>query len=431
MQYPNVSKLVAAAAMTAAGALVLAGCSAGTEAATATPEDVNITFGFWGSDDRAARTEQAIALFEESHPNISVEVSYADFDSYTQRLTTQAAGGGLPDVFAVPSELLVQFSESGTIVDMASLDPGVNTADIAEQYLAAATIDDTLWGVPLGRAASAFIYNPDVWAAAGLKAPDTLWTFDDLRDASKAIVDSTGGATVGVTDFGKFIEYFQIYLISQGKVLYTADGDLGFDENDLEDYWSITTGLVSDGLATDAQVTSLFDGSMETSPLVAGTSAAELGAASLIGAYDAALGTPVAAAAIPTAGDQSGLYAGVTSTAAIAAGGSDQQKAAAAEFLDFFINDVEAGKVLGFTRGLPPSQVVADAISGDLQGSDLTLYEYDKSIADVLQPAPPIFPAGVATVKPEFTRIYEDLSFGRLSVADAAAQAFKTFNDNL
>lgn len=422
-------RALAVAAVAVTATLTLAGC--GGSSSEGSGGSVSITFAFWGAEDRADLTEQAVTLFEEENPDITVDVSYADFDSFTQRLTTQAAGGGLPEVFAVPSELLVQFARSGVIVDFADLDPLVDTSDIAEPYLEAGRVDDTQWGVPLGRAASAFIYNPEAWAAAGLEAPSTDWTLDDLAAASEAIVDSTGGETVGFTDFGKFMEYFQIYLVSLDKDLYTADGELGFTEQDLVDYWTITTGYVDDDLTTSAQVTTLFDGSMESSPLIAGASGGEVGAASLLGAYESALGSPVAAAPIPMAGEHSGLSAGVTSTAVISSTANDAQQAAAAKFLDFIVNDVDAGKILGLTRGLPPSQAVTDAISADLEGADLALYEYDKSIADIIQPIRPVFPAGVSTVKPEFSRIYDDLIFDRITVEEAAAQALRIFQDNL
>ncbi|MBB5924493.1 ABC-type glycerol-3-phosphate transport system substrate-binding protein, partial [Actinoalloteichus hoggarensis] len=49
---------------------------------------VELRFTWWGSDDRAEITEEAIALFEERHPNITVNTSYAAFSGYFERLAT-------------------------------------------------------------------------------------------------------------------------------------------------------------------------------------------------------------------------------------------------------------------------------------------------------------------------------------------------------
>jgi multiple sugar transport system substrate-binding protein len=426
----NRRSLVMSVAIVATAALGLTGCA--TSSATEDPDaPVSIGFSFWGDDKRAEATQQAIDLFEKANPNITVTLSYSDFNSYVQKLTTQVAGGGAPTVYAVPSQQLKQYAQGGQILDLGTLDPTVDVSGIAEQYLANPTIDGKLYGVPLGRAASGFVYNPAVWEAAGLDAPAKDWTWDDFAADAKKISQSTDGATVGVTDFGKSIEWFQIYLISHGKDLYTDEGELGFEQSDLEDFWDLTQGFVTDGLATAAQITTQFDQSMETSPLVKGQSAGELAASSLATAYQAALGSDIAIAPIPSDGKQSGVFAGVTSSAVISAKATEAEQAAAVTFLDFFVNDEAAGKVLGLSRGLPPSQAVTDTISADLDVANVALFDYDAEITDILQPAPPLYPEGSATATSEFTRVYDDLDFGKTSVADAAKQMFDIFSSSL
>ncbi|MEV0385458.1 ABC transporter substrate-binding protein [Nonomuraea sp. NPDC050643] len=85
----------ATAGLTIASASTLSACSA---ADGGTSTGVTLTFSWWGNDDRAARTEQAVRLFEKEHPGVTVRTSNADFGSYLQKLATQAAGGGIPDV---------------------------------------------------------------------------------------------------------------------------------------------------------------------------------------------------------------------------------------------------------------------------------------------------------------------------------------------
>src|SRR5512139_650990 len=100
-------RMLAAAAITGAAALALAGCASGggSEASGYDPEEeVTLNFTWWGNDDRAQRYQQLIDAFEEEHPNITIKGTFTDFPSYWEKRKTEAAGGGLPDVW--------QFSDS-------------------------------------------------------------------------------------------------------------------------------------------------------------------------------------------------------------------------------------------------------------------------------------------------------------------------------
>ena len=80
------------AGLVAAAALALTACGGGggggsepaaDGAATADPnEEVTLTFTWWGNDDRAARMAQAIDLFEEENPSITVQGNFSSFNDY-------------------------------------------------------------------------------------------------------------------------------------------------------------------------------------------------------------------------------------------------------------------------------------------------------------------------------------------------------------
>ena len=99
---------LAAAAALAATTIALAGCSGGGAAepeSTFDPDEkVTLNFTWWGNDDRAARYESLIEKFNEEYPNITINGTFTDFPSYWEKRQTEAAGGGLPDVW--------QFSDS-------------------------------------------------------------------------------------------------------------------------------------------------------------------------------------------------------------------------------------------------------------------------------------------------------------------------------
>jgi multiple sugar transport system substrate-binding protein len=112
--------LLAAAAMTGAAALALTGCSsAGSEASGYDPdEEVTLNFTWWGNEDRAERYQQLIASFEEEHPNITIDGTFTDFPSYWEKRKTEAAGGGLPDVWQFSDSYLREYAEPGLLLDL-------------------------------------------------------------------------------------------------------------------------------------------------------------------------------------------------------------------------------------------------------------------------------------------------------------------------
>ena len=84
-----------AAGLVAAGLVVSAtACASGDEGSTGDAADdgpVTISFQWWGNDERAVLTEEALDLFEEKNPGVTVETSFSAIDAYIPKLATQIA----------------------------------------------------------------------------------------------------------------------------------------------------------------------------------------------------------------------------------------------------------------------------------------------------------------------------------------------------
>ena len=62
-------------------AVALASCSGGSGGSGDDGGDIELTFQWWGNDERAALTEEAIDLFEQNNPGITVSGSFSTIDS--------------------------------------------------------------------------------------------------------------------------------------------------------------------------------------------------------------------------------------------------------------------------------------------------------------------------------------------------------------
>ncbi|MEL7977779.1 sugar ABC transporter substrate-binding protein [Isoptericola sp. F-RaC21] len=396
--------------------------------------DVTLTFQWWGNDDRAAATEKVVDLYEKKHPGVTIETSFAPDTSYWEKMATQVAGGNTPDIFQMKLEYFKEYQQRGVIADLTPYtegdDPALRTDTTAPMALAAGKIDDKVYGMPTGSSTQAFFYDAAAWKKLGLDAPADGWTWDDLVAAGEKVQKETGGKQAVMADFGNEQAWFESWLLQRGKSVYTDDGALNFTEADLEEFWNFTSGLAKDGVLTPASVTTANDRTTANSPLVKGKALGELNDVSLASAYFDAFGE-VAMAPIPAdeGAKTTGQYAGVTQLLTVAK--TSEHAEEAAKFVDFFLNDPEAGKILGITRGMPANQNVLSDIATGFEAGDKATYDFEQKMAPTVIAKPPVAPEGGSQSLTDFKSEYDQVIFGKLSVKDAAADMFQKFQDNI
>ena len=416
-----------------AGALTLA--LVASTAACTTPEPaevdddapVTISFQWWGNDERAELTEQAIDLFEKKYPNITVETSFSAIDSYIPKLATQIASGSQPDLFLIPMESVKEYTQKNATTDLSDyIGDTISIDDIPETTQKIGQIDDTFYGFTLGTATYGWVYDPIAWEEAGLDAPAGDFSWDDLMDAGEAIRDSSGGTKAAISDPGGYIALFSVWLIQNGKELFTEEGELGFDESDITGWFDLMEDLRDSGATTDPATTSTIDQSMQNSGFARGLTAGEFIAASITGAFVDTLGEAnVALAPMPSDTDELGLGMAGTNVAAISP--KSKNPKAAAMFLDFLINDPEASEVLRLTRGIPVNSVNYEALAPTLAGGDKLVNDFVLEYQDQFSDPAPLAPPGVSTLPADFTLAYENVIFGQQSNKEAAKALFAAF----
>lgn len=387
----------------------------------ATDGNVTLRFDWWGNADRAALTEQVVDLFEKRHPNITIQTSFAEFGAYFQKLATQVAGGSSPDLMQMDYRYVREYADRGVLAEFGAGGVNVDTSQINPGLLAGGKINGKLYAIPLGQNTQTFTYDPAQWTAAGAAAPKDGWTWADLTAAAQKVTDKTGGKVRGISDFGPIEDWFEVWLRQQGKTLYTDAGQQGYTAEDVAKWWTLADGLRRSKAATAAEVTAKIDGSQANDPVSKKTASSGFG-------YDSGLtpktweimGREMAISAFPSDSAELGQYAKPSMQITIAK--RSAHPAEAAQFIDFFINDPEAGKILGLSRGMPVNAAVRDATGATLTGPPLVGYQFEKSILPRLKDAPPPPPKGAGAVKTAFQRVYDDVMFGRATPQAAATR---------
>lgn len=404
-------------------------CSGGTPSA-GEPSDggpVTISFQWWGNDERAVLTEQALDLFEEKNPGVTVETSFSAIDAYIPKLATQIASGSQPDLFLIPMESVKEYTEKGATTDLTKyIGDVISIDDIPESNQKIGQIDDTFYGFTLGTATYAWAYDPIAFEEAGVEAPTAGFTWDDLIDAGKKIRAATGGAKAAISDPGGYIAHFATWLVQNDKIMFTDDGKLGFKESDLKAWFDLMQELRDSGASTDPQTTSTLDQSMQNSGFALGKSAGEFIAASITGAFVDTIGEDhVALAPMPSDTGTLGLSMAGTNVAAVSP--KSKHPEVAAKLLDFLINDPEAAKILGLTRGIPLNSTNYASLAPTLTGGDKIVNDFVTEYQSDFSDPSPLAPPGVSTLPADFTLAYENVIFGQQSNADAAKSLYATF----
>jgi multiple sugar transport system substrate-binding protein len=264
-----------------------------------------------------------------------------------------------------------------------------------------------------------FLYDFAQWEKSGAAPPKDGWTWTDLKASAQQVSDSTGRKVRGLGDFGGIEDWFEVWLRQQDKTLYTEDGKLGYTAADVAKWWELTDGWRRSGASTPAEVTTKMDGSQANDPVTAKQASAGFG-------YDSSvtpktweiMGREFKLSVLPSDTSKLGQYAKPAMMFSIAQ--RSEHKAAAAKLIDFLVNDVDAGKILGMSRGLPANQQVREQVAATLQGPPLVGYQYEKLVGPRLEPAPPPPPKGAGEVKTAFQRVYDDVIFERGSIRQNA-----------
>lgn len=415
------TRLLASIGIVAAGALALSGCgSASTPTADAFDPDekVTLTYAFWGNDDRAQRYDDLIAAFNEEYPNITVNVSFTDFPSYWEKRQTEAAGGGLPDVFQFSDSYLRQYGESGNLLDLAQVVDQIDMSTFDEGLLGTGALEGTQYSLPTGYSLWANFVNDDLVAQAGVSAPEPGTDVADLDAWMAEVTEKTGGAVYGGTDYTQRIQGFELALRAEGGNLYTDDGQLGFTEDDLRAYWESGAEL-RDGVTVPQQ---RLEELSPKSGFGAGLTASEMSWSNFLGGYLADSGaSSISIVAPPTAKQGSkDLYRQAGLQVAISA--KTEHPEAAALFLDFVVNSAAAGEIFGTTLGFPAS--TSKLAGAKLEGPDKQVADYIESAADRIGDAPPVPVAGYGTLEQTFWELGKSLGLGTTTVDQAVEQFF-------
>jgi sn-glycerol 3-phosphate transport system substrate-binding protein len=317
--------------------------------------DGPVAIDFWHGMT-AANEETLSALTEEynaSQDRVEVNLAFqGTYNETSDKYITALRGGDLPH--------LVQLEETRTqlMIDSGSVLPAQACVD-ADRYdlsdhlpvvLDEFRVEDVLWSMPFNISSPVLYFNARAFEAAGLDPDDPPATFDELREASQALVDAdeTGrskGFAIELT-----ASHVEQWLAKAGETLVDngngRDGratQVRLDEPAATEIYEFLDGLIEDGLATS--VGRNPTGADHLLAIAGGDAGMTIGSSAALGSVFALLDSgeypDVRAGVGPFPGPEGGgVLVGGASLYLVAQGSSDEERAAAWDFAQW-LNEPE------------------------------------------------------------------------------------------
>jgi multiple sugar transport system substrate-binding protein len=336
-----------------------------------------LSFMWWGSDTRHQLTIEVIEKYEEL-TGLDIEYEYSDGTSYWTQFQAKMAGGELPDVFQMGNnwatyydtiQPLNEYVENGTI----------DTSAISDTMLSVTVnqANGDITGISNGTNARCFAYNPAIFDECGVAYPTENWTWDDFAAACRAITEQTGNPAITTIEYNSLV-YSVVTQWQEGYNFYAMDGsDFAFEGNTepLAYIIGLLDDLMKEGCIGDYGIQNEIGTNVEADWIAYGDAAMMMLSSNQFQALSNAAaenGIELELTTIPRvyADGQSGMV--VRSSQQLSIYSGSDKKDIAANFINYFVNSIEANKILNCERGVSINSDVLAALKEDSELTDTT-----------------------------------------------------------
>jgi multiple sugar transport system substrate-binding protein len=382
-----------------------------------------LRFGWWGNDDRAARTQQVIELFQAAYPEIKVigEPNGGTADHF-QILDTQLAANDAPDLIQFGGNWPDYQQYLEPLNDYLGKQLMIDTPELFDQnaLIPATDADGNLYAISLGTNTLVLAYDKTMIEAAGVELPKDNMTWEELlaygRELKANLPEVVAPFVDNSTNQANYLSYFYT---QQGTQLWTLDeGGKSYATVESAKAWlQMWADMRDEGLIPDADTTYTYtEDGPDSSALVAGKAAIGLLWSNQVASYQAAMTDELGMTTLPVGGEDSYV---IQMSQYLAINKDSENKEAAALFINFFVTSPEAGAILETNRGVPSSPVVRKAISDRATAIDAAVYHIYEAVADRMIPQGPNLPNDQEFVA-ELELIGQQVAYGESTVDQAA-----------
>ncbi len=165
--------------------------------APAAPQGEKVVLKYWNGftgPDRPA-LEALVKKFNETHPNIEVQMDIMPWDSLFQKLLTSMTVGAEPDIAAFSFRNLPEYAKAGVLMPLDDLygGSGIDPKTLPPAYLDIIKYDGKYYGAPMNFATLMMYYNKDLFKAGGLDPENPPKTWEEWTAAVQKLTKDENG----------------------------------------------------------------------------------------------------------------------------------------------------------------------------------------------------------------------------------------------
>jgi multiple sugar transport system substrate-binding protein len=380
----------------------------------------SVRFIWWGNPERDKRTNAVVDLYMQQTGAEVVPETYA-WPDYWQKLATQAAGGNLPDVIQMDYRFIFEYARRN---QLAALDEFIGKelelGDYDADQLDSGKVDGKTYGVSMGANSMSHVYNKTILDGLGVELPDSAqWTIDDWVAIGRDIKDKLPEGVYFTENMGRLEPRLQTWCRSRGKELYTPDGNVGYELDDLVAFFEFWKALQDEGLTPPADVQAQDSDKMEESMLVTGQGVFNFLHSNQLVAMQNLVEDEVGIVMIPNnPGGQAGQYMKPSMFLSMAETSGD--KSAAAKLINFFITNEDANDILLIERGVTADASIRERILAGLTETEQKIITYLDLVKTSVGQLPPPPPQNAGELDRALRPAWESVSFGQVDLEVAA-----------
>ena len=406
------------------------GTDSGNGNAEQQPEEVTLRFSWWGSEERHKALLEAIDLYMEKNPHVTIEPEYGGFDGYYQKLVTQFAGNTAPDLTPLSFDWIQEIAVNGDLVhDLFTLQDVINLEAFDQELLQKYTVfDGKLVGLPMGVNGMVTIYNKEFFQRYNIPE-DTKWDWETIHQIGKQIHEQNPEDYLfGLLDEGIYRKFLMPYVNQKtGNPFIKDDYTLGFDAAVIEEAFTYYKSLLDDGVLEPVEESKLYSGAEDNVRWLNGHIGMTVSLASTIPSFANGPEVDVSSYPIPADAKTSGVIVNPSNPLAISK--SSKHPEEAAKFASWLLTSPEAAEILKGVYSVPAVPASMDLLEEKHLVDPTIIRAVEIALENPGDPVNGI--SGNSEVDQLATDYLDQVAFNQLTPKEAAEEFISRLQDKL
>jgi multiple sugar transport system substrate-binding protein len=400
----------------------------GQNAAGGSQGNTMLRWAFWGSETRVKMSQAAVDTFQAANPGIviNIEVSGGSGDHF-QKVDTQLAGGAAPDIIQMGGNYPDYIAKGvplnldpykGNLLDVSVIDTGA---------IEAGTKNGHLYAVSTGATIPALVYNKTLLQKAGAPLPKVTQTWEEFRAYLVSIKGLLPAGVYPLQDFGSTTQGstgWGYWARDNGTETYNATTNTTqVTVADTTKFLNLFKDYRDNGLVPPASITAGYsEAAADSSSIVAGKVAIGFIVSNQFAGYQSNTTDELDLIEMPNAAVRNSLWPQLSQVYTVNSGSKNID--AAVRFINFLVNDPEAGKILGNDRGISSSSTYRAGAASVASDIDRKVFAYHDIAGPHSSPETDHLPNDTE-FSSTLNLIYQNVAFGNLNTTQGGQQMYE------